>query len=540
MFGKRFVLSADRSQMSNYRGNFLYGFLSCGPAKVSPEPIYSMICPTTDTYNQRTGELILAPVGLRRIQSSLEKTFGSSSVHSQHPFEVEKAINGSTTVVGLTEMSPLGIGTVDTAISWKNDNWNRKWFISLMQRLKKLKERFGFKVVVGGPGSWQLLHPFTDFLRRQGTSIARYASHFTNSPRSFSTKLDTKIDEWVKEELGVDHEGEGDVTAPRIFEQIESGNAPEVIRSFTNTIQSIEDIPEITAGTLTGSIEIMRGCGRGCDFCAPNLRMKRDFPVERIVREAKINMKLGHSSVWLLSEELTLYGCDSKDKTPNEDAIVQLFLALKNGGASRIGCTHWTFAGVRAAPNMIKRLSEINDLKNDWMGVQPGLEWISPRLVKKFMPYKVKPYSPEEYPETVEEAVKIMNTNHYYPAITLIVGHPEEQNDEVDMTTQFIEKLSKVNRMRGIFAPLLYVDYYRPERTMDYDMMSEHHWRLYYACWRHNAKEFSDNIWLATQQFGALNRLVTVIGVHVLNFYILRFLKSEFKRRFGFIPNWME
>jgi len=75
---------------------------------------------------------------------------------------------------------------------------------------------------------------------------------------------------------------------------------------------------------------------------------------------------------------------------------------------------------------------------------------------------------------------------------------------------------------------------------MDYDMMNEHHWRLYYTCWKHNTREFGDTIWLATQQFGPFNRLATVIGVHALNFFILRFLKSEFKRRFGFTPNWME
>jgi len=29
--GKRIVLTADRSLMTNYRGNFLYGFIACGP-----------------------------------------------------------------------------------------------------------------------------------------------------------------------------------------------------------------------------------------------------------------------------------------------------------------------------------------------------------------------------------------------------------------------------------------------------------------------------------------------------------------------------
>jgi hypothetical protein len=97
---------------------------------------------------------------------------------AQHPFHLDKVINEKTHVVGLTEMSPLGIGPVDTAISWKNDNWNRKWFISLMRHLKELKKKFRFKVVVGGPGAWQLLHPFTDYLRIQGTPIGNMAAAF--------------------------------------------------------------------------------------------------------------------------------------------------------------------------------------------------------------------------------------------------------------------------------------------------------------------------------------------------------------------------
>ncbi len=541
MSGRKYVMSADRSQVSNFRGNFLFGFLSCGPAKVSPGPIYSMICPTSDTYNKKTGRMILAPLGLRRIQQSIENNYGSEAVVAQHPFQLEKTIDENTKVVGLTEMSPLGIGTVDTAISWNNDPWNRMWFTRLTKKLKKLKEKYGFKVAVGGPGSWQLLNPFTNYMRRQLTPLGRDASQYEEGNNG-KGKSQT-IDPWVKEELGVDHviEGEADVTAPRIFEEIENGEAPEVIRSMTNSISDMDEIPEIKRGTLTGTLEIMRGCGRGCDFCAPNLRTKRDFPIERLVREAKVNLKLGQDAIWLLTEELTLYGCDNKDKVPNGDAIVGLFKALKEAGARRIGSTHWTFAGVRAAEETIHKLSQINELSPDeWMGVQPGLEWISPRLVKRYMPHKMKPYTPDEYPETIRKAIKIMNRNYYYPAITLVVGHPDEEPDEVDMTTDFINTISRKDKMKGIVAPLLYVDYYKPDRTMDYDMMTENHWKLYYTAWKHNAREFADSIWLATQSFNMISRLGTIMGTYAISGYILRFLRAQFKKRFGYIPNWMD
>ena len=41
--GKRIVLTADRSLMTNYRGNFLYGFIACGPYEVLPEWVFDKV-----------------------------------------------------------------------------------------------------------------------------------------------------------------------------------------------------------------------------------------------------------------------------------------------------------------------------------------------------------------------------------------------------------------------------------------------------------------------------------------------------------------
>lgn len=139
----------------------------------------------------------------------------------------------------------------------------------------------------------------------------------------------------------------------------------------------------------------------------------------------------------------------------------------------------------------------------------------------------------------MKEAVKIMNKNYYYPAITLVVGHPDEQDDEVDITTDFIDELSNKVGLKGIIAPLLYVDYYKPYRSMDYDMMNEHHWKLYYTAWKHNARQFNQDIWLATQSFGLISRYATIIGTYAVSGVIMRFLKSQFRMRFGYIPDWM-
>ena len=48
--GRRIVLTADRSLMTNYRGNFLYGFIACGPYELIPEIVFDrLFCPSVET-----------------------------------------------------------------------------------------------------------------------------------------------------------------------------------------------------------------------------------------------------------------------------------------------------------------------------------------------------------------------------------------------------------------------------------------------------------------------------------------------------------
>ena len=48
--GKRIVLTADCSLMTNYRGNFLYGFIACGPYELVPEFVFDkLFCPSVET-----------------------------------------------------------------------------------------------------------------------------------------------------------------------------------------------------------------------------------------------------------------------------------------------------------------------------------------------------------------------------------------------------------------------------------------------------------------------------------------------------------
>ena len=80
MSGKRIVLTADRSLMTNYRGNFLYGFIACGPYEVLPEWVFDKVfCPAVET-DPVTGEAKVAQVGLRRIEAALHQGYKKDEV----------------------------------------------------------------------------------------------------------------------------------------------------------------------------------------------------------------------------------------------------------------------------------------------------------------------------------------------------------------------------------------------------------------------------------------------------------------------------
>jgi len=115
--GKRIVLTADRSLMTNYRGNFLYGFIACGPYEVLPEWVFDKVfCPAVET-DPVTGEAKVAQIGLRRVESALHQGYGADEVFVANPEHLEKSIGPKTKVVGINVMDPLGMAPVTTTMS---------------------------------------------------------------------------------------------------------------------------------------------------------------------------------------------------------------------------------------------------------------------------------------------------------------------------------------------------------------------------------------------------------------------------------------
>jgi hypothetical protein len=146
--GKRIVLTADRSLMTNYRGNFLYGFIACGPYELVPEFVFDkLFCPSVET-DKNSGEVKVAQCGLRRIESALLKDYSRNEIMIAHPEMLDRCIGPDTKVLGVNVMDPLGMAPVTTTMSPEKLSYVAMKFKKMCASIIQLKKKYGFKVVV--------------------------------------------------------------------------------------------------------------------------------------------------------------------------------------------------------------------------------------------------------------------------------------------------------------------------------------------------------------------------------------------------------
>jgi hypothetical protein len=63
--------------------------------------------------------------------------------------------------------------------------------------------------------------------------------------------------------------------------------------------------------------------------------------------------------------------------------------------------------------------------------VGKGLETVSPYLVKSIMPGKVKPYTIEEWPEVIDDALGVLDDNDWITVASMMTGLPKETEKDV-------------------------------------------------------------------------------------------------------------
>ena len=67
-----------------------------------------------------------------------------------------------------------------------------------------------------------------------------------------------------------------------------------------------------------------------------------------------------------------------------------------------------TLSAVASSPDLIKKLSKLTiwTVMGRWLATNLGVETVAPRMVKKHLGVKTKPYQPEEWGAVVREGVQ--------------------------------------------------------------------------------------------------------------------------------------
>jgi radical SAM superfamily enzyme YgiQ (UPF0313 family) len=412
------LLTADRTLMSNYHQNEFLGFGTCAPPNFIPEWLYSyLFFPPLKTSR---GHPWTAPYGLRKTEAQLIKE--GFQVDTVSPSHLEKHVNDAK-VLGIYTMDPFGLGPASTTLAsiFKKEPYLAKHFQALlkMPAIRRAKAN-GLKVIVGGPGAWQF-------------------SYRENAAK----------------DLGIDCivEGEAENIIGKLFKAAAEGQ--EIPRHYeigVGEAPSLEEIPDIVKPSINGLIEIGRGCCRGCQFCNVTLRPLRWYPIEKVERELNVNLSSGKAKgICLHAEDVMLYG--SMNTTPNEEKLVQLHeLVMKR--CDSISWSHCSLAAIASSPKVFSKLSELILQKQSWWGVEIGIETGSPEIAKKIMPAKAHPFSADNWHDVVVDGMGLAHDYKLVPACTLIVGLPDEKEEDVIKTMELVDDLKG---MRSLIVPLFFV-----------------------------------------------------------------------------------
>ncbi len=189
MRGFKVVLTGDEGLVGTYNYTYL-GFASGLPMDVFPSILGELLFPTVSDAD---GRMKTSQYGLCKIEAALiDAGFSRDDVAIVDPRKIEVAIGPRTRAVGIGVLDPLGVnyGTMllrvvlelmgvktrlQSYMSWAT--------MKLLNKVNELKKRYGFKVIVGGQGVWEI------------------------------------IDSGLQKRLGIDTivEGEGELVAPELF-----------------------------------------------------------------------------------------------------------------------------------------------------------------------------------------------------------------------------------------------------------------------------------------------------------------------------------
>jgi len=318
--GKKIVLAASDSESNEYlRSTWRQMLLATLPAR------YARYLGTDWSIKNELapdGQAKYVPHGLRIIESLLLERFPQEDIAVCYTDQLGLFVGEDTRVIGIHAHNPLGI-TFATDIypafyGREIEPINAAEFRRLMEHPALREHRHHLKVIVGGPGAWQI-------------------------------EKKNLLDEW-----GVDClvDGEAEDHALRLFEAAVRGET--LPRRVEGNSPRLHSIPHIHHRSTFGTVEITRGCGRGCQFCSVALRGGKSIPLDQILHNVRVQVAEGADTILFVTEDLFLYEQGPKFGT-NVAALRRLFESVAAvPGVKHIRLTHGTMAPVVRDPHVLE------------------------------------------------------------------------------------------------------------------------------------------------------------------------------------------
>jgi radical SAM superfamily enzyme YgiQ (UPF0313 family) len=465
--GIKIVLTSSATEMSDYYNNPFVAFVAAF-AK-GPLPLWILrksLYPSVESNCD--GSAKYAPYGLRKVEALLlENGFTDSDVAVVHPANLDDFIGPDTRVVGISSMDPTGMAYVSKTYSslvGGGAPLNALEFEALVKHrtIRKYKP----KIIVGGYGSWQL---------ERKKVAERYGIDCVLIGGSAETIID-------------------------VFDKAVTGETlPKVVRPGNRSKDT--NLPLIKHAAIHGGVEISKGCGRNCQFCTPTGQDKCDVPLDKIMKEVETTIGEGASRITLITEDLFLYGAKEKNFIPNKEAVLKLVRSIADyPGVEAMQPSHTSLAPAVYDPTLVREIAEIL-IEHNWyyhekkpiITSETGIETGSVRLMRKYMAGKPLPFKPEQWKEVVTQAFGILNDNDWYPLATLIVGLPDEKEEDVAETLELMDDLKDYD---AFYVPLFFVPLedclLMNKRGAELDSLSKIRWEFLTRCWQYNIRIWRD------------------------------------------------
>ena len=249
------VLTADRTLTADYRLLF-DGMLAASQTTTAPPALFGRLLMPRGSQPGRAGGGCPFGPAPHRGRLAGRRIFARRKWPSSARTNSMQAIGAATRVIGISSGEPAGLGmnsSTMTAVAGGRI-YPQAMFRRLMRRIHRLNRDVPAKIVLGGPGAWQIAG---DSGRPQGTGHRPRCHRLCRRGRGRDVpQLDA---------------------AGAVPEVVPGGWSPAV------------PIPPIRGASTMGVVEISRGCGLGCSFCTIARVPMVHLPPETILADVQTN-----------------------------------------------------------------------------------------------------------------------------------------------------------------------------------------------------------------------------------------------------------